>query len=448
MNPTTVVTRLRIPRPTELVAVTLTGTPAAVTALARQLVAVATVIGMRHTPTTGSRKRRSAPNQARHHRAPAHPDSSGGPVMTTTLTMPPANALTTVDMTRMCQPDADPFTTAALVGALESAWTAIRNQHPEIPAVVIIVGSGSPAKKAAELKYGHYASLRWQLGDTRLPEVLVSGEGLKRTPAEVLTTLLHEATHALADRRGIRDTSRQGRWHNQHFARLAGELGLTARKDDRTGWSPCTLRPDTATRYASVLDEISAAMRAYRHPEDLAPSTRRNNNNGHSLTCGCPRRIRVAPKTAAEGPIVCGLCESPFRNDTDDNTSSHTEGAADVALHAYDPTGQHHGGLPTYPYKLAPRGLATRRQLRALGLRPAGQAVAAQILWRKGKRVAYLYRVDLARPKRHATPAQREALHKAMTARRTCTSCRQVKPYYIPRRYGECLDCTPTRAAA
>ncbi len=37
-------------------------------------------------------------------------------------------------------------------------------------------------------------------------------------------------------------------------------------------------------------------------------------------------------------------------------------------------------GIPTYPWRYAPTGLATRRQLRALGLRPGGQEVAAQVL--------------------------------------------------------------------
>ena len=36
-----------------------------------------------------------------------------------------------------------------------------------------------------------------------------------RTPADVLDTLLHEAAHALAAARGIKDTSRQGRYHNK-----------------------------------------------------------------------------------------------------------------------------------------------------------------------------------------------------------------------------------------
>ena len=44
----------------------------------------------------------------------------------------------------------------------------------------------------------------------------------------------------------------------------------------------------------------------------------------------------------------------------------------------YDPTGARYG-IPTYPWRLAPDGLATRRQLRARGLRPGGQPIAAQV---------------------------------------------------------------------
>lgn len=110
----------------------------------------------------------------------------------------------------------------------------------------------------------------------------------------------------------------------------------------------------------------------------------------------------------------------------------------------YDPQGDRYG-IPTFWWRGAPAGYATRRQLRARGLRPAGQPVAAQILWRGvgGERVAYLYRVDLARPKRVATPAQRAAVEAALTARRTCVTCKNVRDYFIPRSLGECLDCAP-----
>ncbi|GAB2666444.1 RRQRL motif-containing zinc-binding protein [Nocardia goodfellowii] len=86
-----------------------------------------------------------------------------------------------------------------------------------------------------------------------------------------------------------------------------------------------------------------------------------------------------------------------------------------------DPTGARFG-LPTYEWRTAPPGLATRRQLRAQQLRPNGQDIAAQIVapaagGGRPRNTAYLYRVDQAAPKRDATPAQREALAKATRER-------------------------------
>jgi hypothetical protein len=111
-----------------------------------------------------------------------------------------------------------------------------------------------------------------------------------------------------------------------------------------------------------------------------------------------------------------------------------------IYVQFYDPDGLRYG-LPTYPYHWAPKGLLTVRQLRARGLRPGGQQPAAQILWRRGKRVAYLYREDLALPKRPATSAQLAAIAAALRARRTCPACGTEKPYCIPRSTGECNDC-------
>jgi hypothetical protein len=116
----------------------------------------------------------------------------------------------------------------------------------------------------------------------------------------------------------------------------------------------------------------------------------------------------------------------------------------DLHVEFYDPAGSRHG-LPTFPYRYAPDGLATRRQLRARGLRPNGQDIAAQILWRHRRhiRCAYLYRLDLAKPKRAASPAQLAAVGKALLARRVCRLCGITRPYYIPRSTGACLTCEP-----
>ena len=70
---------------------------------------------------------------------------------------------------------------------------------------------------------------------------MISGEALRLTPAEVLAVILHEAAHALAHARGIKDTSRQGRYHNKQFKTCAEELGLTVEHDQRNGWSASTI---------------------------------------------------------------------------------------------------------------------------------------------------------------------------------------------------------------
>ncbi|MCX4719240.1 RRQRL motif-containing zinc-binding protein [Streptomyces virginiae] len=109
----------------------------------------------------------------------------------------------------------------------------------------------------------------------------------------------------------------------------------------------------------------------------------------------------------------------------------------------HDPTGRVHG-LPTFPWRLAPDGLATRRQLRALGLRPGGQDIAGQVLRPRRRRdplAAFLYRVDRALPVRPMTPAKAAALARANTARRTCPNCRTDAGYVIPASLGMCTPC-------
>jgi hypothetical protein len=105
------------------------------------------------------------------------------------------------------------------------------------------------------------------------------------------------------------------------------------------------------------------------------------------------------------------------------------------------------GALPVFRWRLAPDGYATRRQLRARGLRPGGQPVAAELQRprrRRGPLVAYLYRVDLAKPVRPMTEAKRAALAKANAARRLCPACGRDAGYVIPAALGTCVPCADT----
>ena len=141
---------------------------------------------------------------------------------------------------------------------------------------------------------------------------MISGEGLRRSSPEVLGTLLHEAAHALAHARGIKDTSRQGRYHNKHFKTCAEELGLTVIHDDRNGWSASTITPATQTAYARQLDALTEAMTLWRHGETITGGTARRNSNFIAAICPCGRSIRVAASTLAEAPITCHACGGDF----------------------------------------------------------------------------------------------------------------------------------------
>jgi hypothetical protein len=169
-----------------------------------------------------------------------------------------------------------------------------------------------PQESRTLFKWGHFAAARWQVADANRPEVLVSGEGLKRGAREVLATLLHEAAHGLANTRGVKDTSRQGRWHNRRFATLAGELGLGVAKDSKTGWSQTSLTDRLVGRYADQLTGLDAALGLWRHTERQSGSAAASHNL-LACSCECGRKLRVSRTTLEQAPIICGACEEPFQ---------------------------------------------------------------------------------------------------------------------------------------
>lgn len=198
-----------------------------------------------------------------------------------------------------------------LVNALDRTWTHIRKHHPDVPPVVITVGSGMTDPKRPKL--GHFAASRWEYQHKHVSELFIAGEGLQHGPTDVLVTLLHEAAHGIAVTRGIKDTSRQGRYHNTRFKQLAEELGLEVTEQHSIGWSGTTVSKRTLKIYRRYLGVLERALVIWRRQE-TARETTKNNHNGLSLTCLCERRIRVSTKTHDEGPITCGNCETDFQS--------------------------------------------------------------------------------------------------------------------------------------
>jgi hypothetical protein len=204
--------------------------------------------------------------------------------------------------------------TSLLVQAIEEVWAAIRSHHPDVPEVIVTLAAGSTGARQ-RLTLGHFAADRWVRGSDQVHELFVGGEGLERGAKAVLGTLLHEAAHGVAQQRDIKDTSRQGRYHNKQYKSLAQELGLLVAHEHTFGWSTTMVPAETQTLYAAEIDRLAEAITAHRKAEadSRAGGGRTSNNNGSALVCECGRKIRASQTVIEAGPIICGLCETEFR---------------------------------------------------------------------------------------------------------------------------------------
>ncbi len=216
------------------------------------------------------------------------------------------------------------FQASRAVKAMELSWAAIRRQNAEIARAVVVLASGVESREL--VKAGHFSATRWRVdGDEVVAEVLVAGELLQpQVPpgfdwkeedvgGRVLGTLLHEAVHALLHARGDPKggTSRQGRYHNRSYALAAEEIGLGVQRGPTYGFHMTNLSEELRRVYHRQIAALERACAGFRLHIRLE---REKTNTRPLYICACEpeRKIRVSPKTADQGPILCGVCEHEF----------------------------------------------------------------------------------------------------------------------------------------
>jgi len=238
-----------------------------------------------------------------------------------------------------------------IITALERAWAAIRARHPEVPDVVIVTGAGSHQKGTPEgyRLRGHHWPERWVTdpAERRMPELFMAGELLAAGGRAVLEVMLHEGSHALAVVRGIKDTSAEGnRYHNKRFVALATEMGLRGpdRPEKVIGWSDCHITDETAASYADVINAIDSARLPFLLDESLGAGGGEGGQGGGedgedgqdegkpqkrggrrvAVECACqpPRKLHMTPKQIEDGPVICGVCGTPFEAPDDDQAEA------------------------------------------------------------------------------------------------------------------------------
>lgn len=103
------------------------------------------------------------------------------------------------------------------------------NNELEIPVITV---------QTSLRAYGHVTVRKiWQDMHTNRYELNISAEYVNRPIDNVVSTLLHEMTHIYNLMHGIKDTSRNGQYHNKVFKDKAESVGLLIFRDETYGWS-------------------------------------------------------------------------------------------------------------------------------------------------------------------------------------------------------------------
>lgn len=218
--------------------------------------------------------------------------------------------------------------TTQIITALNDVWSDIQQRHPEIPSVMLV--TGRRRHKSEKNLRGQHCSDTWHVhgSDEKQAEVLILGERLAEGAEAVLQTLLHEAAHALARVRDLKDTSNKNRYHNKIFVKLAEELGLEGPGSSggpSLGYSDCSVTEAIVKSYVNQVEMLNVACKSFVAPamteEEVKPK-----KAAVKALCECPepdneiswtKKYQKKYEERGFSPLLCAICHQPFTPEAD-----------------------------------------------------------------------------------------------------------------------------------
>lgn len=220
--------------------------------------------------------------------------------------------------------------TLPILNAVNALWREIQHNNPGTPNVSIVL-------QASEYAHGHFAPGSWtDQNGASIHELMLSTVSLALSTNDggvikTVSTLLHEAAHAYAYANGLKDTSRQGRYHNGTFKTLAERFGCDVKPHPAIGHVTDGITNAARALYASHIEALNSAVTVFRRSAgfDLAglfgtltgghagPVARkpRKAYGSDSLTviCECDSEGYRIPKALYDtATLHCHECESDY----------------------------------------------------------------------------------------------------------------------------------------
>ena len=206
-------------------------------------------------------------------------------------------------------------------GALEKLFRQLNDRFfdGEIETPIITI-------QASSRSYAHVSvdKISTVDGQEARRELNLSATYLQRDVSEISASLLHECCHLYAMQNGIKDTSRNGSYHNKRFKEIAESHGIIVSYDPRIGWSPtepsdeliewlCDIDIEDIRINRGNIEELARITgTGGAEPAPVAPpkvtTTGRRGNSIRWICPGCGAIVRSTKQVN----IICGDCGVPF----------------------------------------------------------------------------------------------------------------------------------------
>lgn len=138
-------------------------------------------------------------------------------------------------------------------------------------------------------------------------EINMCAEHLQRPIEEVVGTLLHEMVHLYCTMNHIKDTSRNGWYHNDAYRKAAEAHGLTAEKTEKYGYSKTSLSPETLEWLKTLISETGEPGFAIHRKALPKRMQKTKKNHSYKYTCpNCGNSVR-ATKSVCVACMDCSV---------------------------------------------------------------------------------------------------------------------------------------------
>ena len=151
--------------------------------------------------------------------------------------------------------------------------------------------------------------------DSGYYEINITAEYLTRPMSDISGTMLHEMVHLYNIYHDIKDTTRNGTYHNKKFRDAALSFGLTCENDQKYGWCRTSLDEQTSD-YLISLGVFDWEFDIYRSKLPASEEKKRKQSMRKYICPSCGLTVRATKKVY----VICGDCQEALESETDDES--------------------------------------------------------------------------------------------------------------------------------